>query len=113
MTAPATGPHRRPQPDLFGGGFEQYRVGSVAGGLPVYRFVSLEEFRRALDVTQVELAARLGVNQPAVSKLERSHDPRLSTMRNYLGALGASLRLTAVLPDGTEVPLALAEPTPG
>ncbi len=61
--------------------------------------MELSALRRALGLTQVELAEALGVNQAALSKLERQHDVRVSTLRRLLRTLGAELRLVARFPD--------------
>ena len=61
--------------------------------------IRLYELRHAAAVSQVELAGRLEVTQGAVSKLEHSDDVRVSTLRQYLEALGARLELVAVFDD--------------
>lgn len=61
--------------------------------------IRLYELRHAAAVSQVELAGRLDVTQGAVSKLEHSDDVRVSTLRQYLEALGARLELVAVFED--------------
>ena len=53
----------------------------------------LGELRRELGVDQVELAERLGMTQGGISKLERSADPKLSTLRKLTEALGGTLRI--------------------
>jgi len=53
----------------------------------------LGELRRELGVDQVELAERLGMTQGGISKLERSADPKLSTLRKLTQALGGTLRI--------------------
>lgn len=53
----------------------------------------LGELRRALGVDQVALAERLGMTQGGISKLERSADPKLSTLRKLTEALGGTLRI--------------------
>ena len=53
----------------------------------------LGELRRELGVDQVELAERLGMTQGGLSKLERSADPKLSTLRKLTEALGGKLRI--------------------
>ena len=53
--------------------------------------IRLYELRHAEAVSQVELAGRLEVTQGAISKLEHSDDVRVSTLRQYLDALGARL----------------------
>lgn len=61
--------------------------------------IHLYELRHAEAVSQAELAGRLEVTQGAVSKLEHSEDVRVSTLRQYLEALGARLELVAVFED--------------
>ena len=53
----------------------------------------LGELRRELGIDQIELAHRLGMTQGGISKLERSADPKLSTLRKLTEALGGSLRI--------------------
>lgn len=53
----------------------------------------LGELRRALGVDQTELAERLGMTQGGLSRLERSADPKLSTLRKLTEALGGTLRI--------------------
>lgn len=60
----------------------------------------LQELRERRRVSQVTLAAMLGVRQPTVSKLERREDINLSTLRRYVKALGGKLHVTAEFPDG-------------
>jgi transcriptional regulator with XRE-family HTH domain len=55
--------------------------------------IDLAEIRHATGVTQVDLAARLGVGQAAVSKIERQSDMLLSTLRGYLTALGVDAQI--------------------
>lgn len=61
--------------------------------------VRLYELRHAEALSQVELAGRLEITQSAVSKLEHAEDVRVSTLRDYLEALGARLELVAVFDD--------------
>lgn len=56
---------------------------------------ALRRLRLARRLTQQQLADRLGMTQPEISKLERRRDVRLSTMRAYVAALGGSLELVA------------------
>jgi hypothetical protein len=61
--------------------------------------IRLYELRHAEAVSQVDLAGRLDVTQGAISKLEHADDVRVSTLRQYLEALGARLELVAVFDD--------------
>jgi DNA-binding transcriptional regulator YiaG len=72
--------------------------------------IRLYELRHAEAVSQAELAGRLDVTQGAVSKLEHADDVRVSTLRQYLDALGARLELVAVFDDdGRRVPVQLGK----
>ena len=65
--------------------------------------IDLFNMRRALDLSQTDVAEGLGISQAAVSQLEHSEDLKLSTLRRYLARLGAQLRLVAVFEqDGEE-----------
>ena len=61
----------------------------------------LDELREARAMTQVHLAKILGVNQAAVSKLERRTDMYVSTLQGFVKAMGGELRITATFPEGT------------
>jgi DNA-binding XRE family transcriptional regulator len=68
----------------------------------------LFEIRHGLAVSQAELAGRLEVTQGAISKLEHGDDVRVSTLRQYLEALGARLELVAVFDEeNRRVPIRL------
>lgn len=60
----------------------------------------IAEVRQARRMTQVRLAEVLGVNQGAISKLEKRSDMYLSTLRSYIEAMGGQLEIRAVFPDG-------------
>ena len=63
--------------------------------------MALDELREAREMTQVHLAKILGVNQAAVSKLERRADMYVSTLQDFVKALGGELKITARFPEGT------------
>ncbi|MGH3147016.1 MAG: helix-turn-helix domain-containing protein [Rubrobacter sp.] len=62
----------------------------------------LADLRESRGVTQSELAGTLGVSQPNVSKIERNEDVHLSTLGDYVAALGGRLEINAVFPDHPE-----------
>ena len=73
--------------------------------------MNLAAIRLAADLTQVELAQRMGIKQSAVSGLEARDDMLLSTLANYLSAAGASNPRVVVTIGGHDVEYPL--PTPG
>jgi DNA-binding XRE family transcriptional regulator len=60
---------------------------------------NLAELRKAKAVTQVEIAGLLTRGQSTVSAMEHSEDPKLSTLREYIEALGGRLEIAAVFED--------------
>ena len=72
--------------------------------------IRLFELRRAEAVSQIEMAGRLSITQAAISKFENADDVRVSTLREYLEALGARLELVAVFEeDDRRVPINLGK----
>ena len=63
--------------------------------------MALNELRAAMDITQEHLASLLHVNQAAISKLERRTDMYVSTLGNFVRAMGGQLEMTARFPEGT------------
>jgi hypothetical protein len=63
--------------------------------------MELAELREALQVRQTELAKKMKTTQVAVSRLERRPNLMLSSISNYIEALGGTLELRAVLPNRT------------
>ena len=70
------------------------RVAKTIAALP------LPEMRKAIGLTQQDLAARLVTGQGSVSKLEHAADMYLSTLRKYVEALGGELHLVTSFPEG-------------
>src|SRR5438105_2668012 len=60
----------------------------------------LEELRAAREMTQNQLAKTLHCSQAAVSKVERRADMYVSTLAQYVKAMGGNLEIRAVFPDG-------------
>jgi transcriptional regulator with XRE-family HTH domain len=67
--------------------------------------LSLRDLRKARARTQVAVAKELGINQESVSRLEKRSDLMLSTLRNYIEAMGGELHLLAEFPDRPPVRL--------
>ena len=60
----------------------------------------LQELRRARSLSQEQLAKSLSVKQAAVSKIEQRTDMYISTLRNFIKAMGGDLDIIARFPDG-------------
>ncbi len=55
--------------------------------------LSLQELRKALALTQSEIAGTLHKRQDEISRIEQRGDLMLSTLRDYVNALGGELEL--------------------
>ena len=68
--------------------------------------MTLQELRRARELTQVRMAKRLGVAQKQISEIEKRTDMHISTLRRSIEAMGGKLSLVAEFPDRDPVVLA-------
>ena len=92
-------------------------VNDIAKGLPAARKrkiekrataliaeeMTLQELRRACEITQVKLAKSLGVAQKQVSEIEKRTDMHISTLRRSIEAMGGTLSLVAEFPNRTPI----------
>ena len=69
--------------------------------------MNLAMIRKAAQMTQVEVARKLGVGQGVVSRLERRGDMLLSTLYDYLTATGAESASIVVTVHGRRIELDL------
>lgn len=67
---------------------------------------ALRELREAEELTQEDVARKLGGKQVYISRLEKRADMKLSTLREYVGAIGGKLELVVSFPKGRRVKLA-------
>lgn len=67
--------------------------------------MSLRELRRAHKLTQARIADTLGIGQDQVSRLEQRSDLLLSTLRDYVEAMGGRLTIVAEFPHQRPVVL--------
>jgi predicted XRE-type DNA-binding protein len=68
-------------------------------------YLTLQELRKAAGLTQAEISRNLEMPQSNVSRLERESDMLLSTLQNYIAAMGGSLIITVELPNKPPVRL--------
>jgi transcriptional regulator with XRE-family HTH domain len=62
--------------------------------------MALDELRNAKQLTQADMAELLDIPQSSISRIEQRTDMYLSTLRNYVQAMGGVLQIQAVFPDG-------------
>jgi transcriptional regulator with XRE-family HTH domain len=62
--------------------------------------MALQHVRKALDLTQEQMAKLLGIGQDSVSRIESRSDMLISTLQSYIEAMGGSLKVIAEFPDG-------------
>ncbi|MCB1682192.1 MAG: XRE family transcriptional regulator [Rhodospirillales bacterium] len=74
-------------------------------GKRVKEYRNLQELRKAAGLTQAVVSAELKMPQSNISRLEKNSDILLSTLRDYVEALGGKLSLTVELPDMPPVAL--------
>jgi DNA-binding XRE family transcriptional regulator len=65
--------------------------------------MTMRELRRALSITQAELAKTLNVKQEQISRIEKRTDLHISTLRRSIEAMGGELTLLARFPKGAPV----------
>jgi predicted transcriptional regulator len=64
--------------------------------------MALRDIRKYRALTQEQVAKSLGGKQFYVSRLESRSDVKVSTLRDYVHALGGELQLMVTFPDGAE-----------
>jgi transcriptional regulator with XRE-family HTH domain len=72
----------------------------VARAKEIMAEMLLAEIRRLTGQTQEDVAAKLGIKQPTLSRLESQDDMQISTLRRLIETLGGKLEIVARLPKG-------------
>lgn len=67
--------------------------------------LALADIRKARRFTQADVAKRIGGKQVYISRLENRADMKLSTLRDYVGALGGKLQVMVTFPEGKSLRL--------
>ena len=70
-------------------------VDAAAGADSKRALMTLHQLRRARALSQAQLAEQLGMNQGAVSRVERQSDLYLSTLQRFVHAMGGRLTISA------------------
>jgi hypothetical protein len=62
----------------------------------------LGELRKARNLSQAEVAERMGISQPSVAGIEARGELMVPTLARFLAAMGATMKIVARFPDGSE-----------
>ena len=63
--------------------------------------IRLRQLREELELSQFQLAEKMGISQPAIAAIEaRGDEIKLSSLKKYVEALGGKLSLNLKLPTG-------------
>ncbi|HBV91065.1 helix-turn-helix transcriptional regulator [Pantoea agglomerans] len=66
--------------------------------------IALHMLREELNLSQTEMAQAMGVKQPTIARMEQAdNDPRLSTLKRYVTALGGEISIDVKLPTGKRI----------
>ncbi|MEQ1790604.1 MAG: XRE family transcriptional regulator, partial [Rickettsiales bacterium] len=68
-------------------------------------YITLQNLRKAQELTQERMAEILNVRQENISRLEKRTDMMLSTLRSYIQAMGGDLKLVVEFPNHEPVVL--------
>lgn len=71
----------------------------------IAEYGTLQQLRKARQLTQTQLAHILGKDQVAISQIERRADMLLSTLRAYVEAMGGQLSIVVQFKDQNPVHL--------
>jgi DNA-binding XRE family transcriptional regulator len=84
---------------------EQRKAADRRGEELIAEYRTLQQLRKARDLTQQQLAEVWGKDQVSISQLEKRADMLLSTLRSYVEAMGGELDLVVRFKDGPSVAL--------
>lgn len=68
-------------------------------------YLTMQDMRKAKELTQAKLAETLGVKQATIAQMEKRSDLLISTLRSYVEAMGGNLKLVVEFPGRSEVVL--------
>jgi len=70
----------------------------------IRQVIALHMLREELNLSQTEMAQAMGVKQPTIARMEQAdNDPRLSTLKRYVTALGGEISIDVKLPTGKRI----------
>jgi hypothetical protein len=79
----------------------QKRAAAKKEALAELERIGFNKLRQARQQTQVAVAEKLGIPQGSVSRLEHQQDMLLSTLGEFVEALGGRLEMRVVFPEAS------------
>ena len=65
---------------------------------------ALTQLRNEVQLSQQELAEKMGVSQPSLSAMEKiNHNMKLVTLKKYIEAIGGKVSLSVELPSDKKI----------
>lgn len=77
-----------------------HRIVQLLDTAPTVAPTGLRAIRELYGVTQKQIAAKLKIQQAAISRLETRGDFKIETIGQFVRALGGHMEVRAVFPDG-------------
>jgi DNA-binding transcriptional regulator YiaG len=90
---------RRPFSELRARMTPEAQAAVEAQAVTLDKEMGLAEVRRALQLSQEEIAQTLQVGQGSVAKMEKRADMYVSTLRRFIQAMGGELEIVARFPE--------------
>jgi DNA-binding transcriptional regulator YiaG len=90
---------RRPFSELRARMTPEAQSAAEAQAVTLDKEMGLAEVRRALQLSQEEIAQTLQVGQGSVAKMEKRADMYVSTLRRFIQAMGGELEIVARFPE--------------
>lgn len=75
----------------------------------IEEYRTLLELREAAGISQGEMSERLGMAQSNLSRLEKYQDWKITTLEDYVEALGGNVHIMVELPDRAPVSFGVSE----
>ena len=66
----------------------------------------IAQLRQNANLSQKQLAEKMGVSQANISKIENGKDVYLSTLKRYIATLGGEIHINATMPNGKTIVIA-------
>lgn len=103
----------RPSAEWIEGLPQEAQDAARTGAGRIIEAAHLSNVRKALTVTQSDLAKKTGLKQGEISRIENTIPTvQIKTLQRYVAGLGGAIRIVAEFPDGShaEIPLKAGKP---